>query len=114
MSFTYDLETDLGELRLTIADTNSSAYAFEDAELQLFLRKGGSVGSAAILAVTSLLADAARRQRAFQLPGISYDDKGRVDALRGLLAELKEAAPVSVTSVLPRRHPMDRDFEEVS
>ena len=33
----------------------------------------------------SLLVDAARRERAFKLPGLDYDDKGRVAGIKAAL-----------------------------
>lgn len=39
MSFTYDLSTDVGKLRLEISDTDSVYYVFSDEELSYFLTK---------------------------------------------------------------------------
>jgi len=50
MSFTYDLDTDIGKVRLIIQDHNSLDYHFEDAELQVFLTAEGSVNLAAAAA----------------------------------------------------------------
>lgn len=93
MSFTYTLSTNLGKIRLKLADTGGVApggtatggFAFEDEELQIFLDEGGTVDKAVGLAARSLLADAARRERAFKLPGLEYDDTGRVAALKELI-----------------------------
>lgn len=104
MAFTYDLSTDAGKVRLRIADTNSAAYAFEDAEIAYFLTDGGTVIGAARLALQTLLTDAARRERAFKLPGLDYDDKGRVVALQQALANLGGSLPtvdIIMTATLP-------------
>lgn len=82
MAFTYVVSTDRGKVRLKVGDTNSAAYAFEDDEIDAFLTEGGSVNEAAKLAIMSLLVSQARRERAFSLPGTTYDDKGRVAALK--------------------------------
>jgi hypothetical protein len=37
MSFTYDVTTSRGKVRLLITDTDSSDYVFEDAEIDAFL-----------------------------------------------------------------------------
>ena len=37
MSFTYDITTNVGKLRLIISDNNSDSYIFEDDELDFFL-----------------------------------------------------------------------------
>lgn len=42
MSFTYDLATPSGQVRLLIADTDSTAYIFSDAEVQASLDMTGS------------------------------------------------------------------------
>lgn len=42
MSFTYDLDTNIGKLRLEIPDTDASNYVFEDDELEYFLNKASS------------------------------------------------------------------------
>jgi hypothetical protein len=55
MSFSYDLSTSIGVLRLRIPDDNSLSYTFEDAELQSFLTQaGGSISIALLYAWTSL------------------------------------------------------------
>ena len=53
MSFTYDLTTDIGKIRLTISDKNAADYYFEDAELQSFLDTEGSVNLASAAALES-------------------------------------------------------------
>lgn len=93
MAFTYVLTTDTGKARLKLADTGgvapggtaTSGYAFEDEEIAYFLEEAGSVDGAVGLAARSLLVDAARRQRFFVLPGMTYDDRGRVSALKMLV-----------------------------
>jgi len=93
MSFTYVLSTSIGKARLKLADTGGVApgttatggYAFEDEEWTEFLTEGGTVDKAVGLAARSLLADAARRERAYKLPDFEYDDKGKVAALKELI-----------------------------
>lgn len=104
MSFTYDLGTDAGKVRLRIADTNSTAYAFEDTEIAYFLTEAGTVIGACRLALQTLLTDAARRERAFKLPGLDYDDKGRVTAIQVALANLGGTMPtvdITMTAIAP-------------
>lgn len=112
MAFTYSLSTDVGKVRLKVADTNSAAYAFEDAEIQAFLDEGGTVTKAAILAIQTLIMDAARRQRAFSLPGMTYSDVGRVAALQQALKNLGGDLPTAST-ITPAVLPMDEAYEEV-
>lgn len=93
MAFTYVLSTNIGKVRLKLADTGgvspggvaTSGYAFDDDEITQFLSEGGTVNEAVTLGIQSLIADAARRQRAYSLPGMTYDDKGKVASLYQLL-----------------------------
>ena len=40
MTFTYNLNTDIGKLRFELQDVNENDYEFEDAELQYCISKG--------------------------------------------------------------------------
>lgn len=113
MAFTYDLSTDAGKVRLRIADTSSTAYAFEDAEIAYFLTEAGSVLGACRLAIQTLLTDAARRERAFSLPGVDYDDKGRVAALQQALKNLGGDLPTCEV-LAPATLPFDTAYVETS
>ncbi|MEL6347728.1 MAG: hypothetical protein AAFV53_31775 [Myxococcota bacterium] len=88
MSFSYDLATTIGQIRLHIADTDSAAYAFEDAELTYLYSLEGTVKDAAILALKILLTDTARRARRFSLNGLNIDDTAQVQALKTALEML--------------------------
>jgi len=61
VTFTYDLTTDIGKLRLAIQDTDSADYEFTDEELQVFIDAGGSYQAGAILAVDGLIAKYAKK-----------------------------------------------------
>lgn len=102
MAFTYDLGANRGKVRLKLSDTNSAAYGFEDAEIDAFLSEGGSVTAAVILGLRVLLVDAARRQKAFSLPGMTYSDAGRVEGIKAALklygGELPDITVVSVAT----------------
>jgi hypothetical protein len=94
VAFTYNLSTDIGRMRLELADTGgvgpgetaaAGTFGFHDAELQYFLDQAGSVASAITLALLQLLTDGARRERAYTVSGTNYDDRGRVAALERAL-----------------------------
>lgn len=53
MSFTYDLDTNIGKIRLIIQDNDAADYHFEDAELTAFYGFEGSVNLAAAAAFES-------------------------------------------------------------
>lgn len=108
MSFTYDLSTDTGLLRLEIQDTHQEQAGFSDEELAVFLAREGSVGLAAIAALDVLIIDAARRQRMFNISGAMYDDRGRVSALREARALLSQRYPRTFSVAWTGRIPSDR------
>jgi hypothetical protein len=119
VAFTYLLSTEIGEVRLGLADTGgvapgsvaTSGYAFEDAEITYFLSKAGSVDGAIGLGAKTLLADSARRQRFFVLPGMTYDDRGRVSALKQLV-EMYGAEMPTVAVRMPAPTAFDSGFTD--
>lgn len=57
MSYTYDLSSPVGLVRLYTGDTNDAGFVFSDAEMRDFLtRAGGSPHRAAALALTAIAA----------------------------------------------------------
>lgn len=46
MAFTYDITTSRGRVRLNLADTDATAYVFEDAEIDQLLSSDGGVDNA--------------------------------------------------------------------
>jgi len=110
VSFTYAIATDRGRVRLLIADTSGSAYAFEDDEIDYFLTAEGTVVRAAYLAVRTLLADKARRVKRAEVGGIPYDDTAQIAALQALLASLATTSTAdlpTVNTIAPATLPMD-------
>lgn len=117
MAFTYDVTTARGKVRLTIADTSATAYAFEDAEIDYFLTEADDeIAGASYLAVLSLLSSKARRVKAATVGDTSYDDRAQVEALQALadrLADTSGQAMRTVTSMGPETLPMDTAYVEV-
>ena len=111
MAFTYDLGTDRGKIRLKLSDTNSAAYGFEDAEIDAFLTEGGSVDKAVVLGLRVLLVDAARRAKAFYLPGTTYSDAGRIAGIQAALKMYGGDLP-TVTVISPQIQPYDSGYVE--
>lgn len=111
MSFTYTLSTDIGRVRLKIADTVSTAYAFEDDEITQFLTDGSTVLGAAKLAMMALLASRALRIKRFSVGGQSYDDTAQVAAISAWL-KMNGADLPSVASVQPATPAYDAGFTE--
>lgn len=113
MAFTYDLSTTAGQVRLTIGDTDSAAYAFEDTEIAYFVTQGGTVAAASRLAVQTLMASKATRIKRFSMPGMSYDDTAQMTALRELWLSLG-GGMATATVHLPSAHPFDEAFDRTA
>jgi hypothetical protein len=111
MAFTYDLANSVGQLRLAISDTNAAAYGFEDAELTYLLGQGGSHNAAVVLALRTLLVDAARRTKAFSVPGLTYNDGARVEGLKASLKMYGGDLPTA-TVIMPATQPYDSGYVE--
>ncbi len=60
MADTYDLTTDIGKVRLKIADTNTASFIFTDAEIQVFIDESGDLHNAAAMALYANAADSGR------------------------------------------------------
>lgn len=111
MSFTYDLTTSRGMVRLQVSDTNSAAYAFEDAEIDYFLSKGGSVNGGTVEALRVLYIDASKRAKAFSLPGVSYNDTSRLAGIKEALKMYGGEMP-TISTLRVTRLPMDTGHYE--
>lgn len=68
MTATYDLETNVGKLRLLLQDTDTDDVIFQDEELQVFLSQKGNdlylAASTVMLALANDKARLAKRKRA--------------------------------------------------
>lgn len=115
MAFTYDLATDRGKVRLRLGDTSSTAYVFEDAEIDYFLTSGGSVSGAVGEALRTLLASKAYRVKYANIQGVVVNDTQQIAALQAALTALGPDGYPRVSSVLPDLIPSDQGYvEEVS
>jgi len=61
MTKTYDLDTNVGKVRLAIQDTDVTDAEFSDEELEVLISTGGSWQQGALLAVDALIAKYAKR-----------------------------------------------------
>jgi hypothetical protein len=111
MAFTYDVATSRGKVRLKLSDTNSAAYGFEDAEIDEFLSEAGTVDGAVVLGLRVLLVDSARRTAMFNLPGMYYNDAGRVTALEKALKMYGGDLPTA-SVITPAALPFDSGYVE--
>lgn len=109
MSFTYDLATSIGQVRLNLSDTDAAAYAFEDAEITYLITTYGTTDAATGRALRILLTDRARRSKRFSLPGMSYDDTAALAEIRALVSMYGGDMPV-VGVIMPAAIGSDRAF----
>lgn len=110
MSFSYDLATTAGQVRLRLGDTDSAAYVFEDAEIDYFASEGGTVNGALALALRTLLVSRAHRVKRATVHGLSIDDTAQIAAIREALAQLGSGSAPTVQIVGPTLQPYDRDY----
>ncbi len=98
MAFTYDLETDAGQVRLLIPDNDSDNQIFSDAEIAAFLAMPGVVGltgatyRAAAAAVRTIARSEALRQKVMKTRGVETDGAKLAAELRQQAKELIEMA----------------------
>lgn len=115
MSFTYNLATDVGRLRLRLGDTNSEIYVFEDAELTEFLTTGTDLAGGVREAIQTLMVSKAHRIKRATSMGLTIDDTEQVKELRAILAGLGGTVTLPTVSVtFPARLPSDQGYNELT
>jgi len=102
MSYSYDLSTDIGKIRLIISDKTDTDYHFEDAELQSFLDTEGSVNLASAAALESWAAAYALNADSEHIGDYSYAQK-ITDKMLTLAKRLREN--ISATPALDWAEP---------
>lgn len=75
MTFTYDLTTDIGKVRLLIGDKNIAAPVFTDEELSSFLTSEGSVNLAAAIALEAWAAGYGANADSERIGDYSYSQR---------------------------------------
>ena len=97
MSFTYDPSTLTGKVRLLIPDTtekdsnDTSVYAFEDAEIQIFLDLYDSNPFyAAARGLETIALNQARRIKFFEAQGVKVDGTALLKVIEGSVGRLRE------------------------
>tara|TARA_R110002124_G_scaffold53832_1_gene153969 strand:+ start:659 stop:1006 length:348 start_codon:yes stop_codon:yes gene_type:complete len=111
MAFTYDITTDRGKVRLKLADTDSSAYVFEDDEIDYFLSSASTVDDGVVIGLHVLLADRARRAKSFSIQGLSLNDTAQIAAIQTLI-EIYGGDEPTLAAVMPALMPSDAGFSE--
>ena len=93
MSFTYDITTNRGKVRLLIPDRTATQYLFEDSEVDYFLTAEGNViKKAAALGLETMAADEAYVQKVIKLMDLSTNGAATAEALLKRAALLRAQA----------------------
>src|SRR4051812_7906991 len=91
MSFTYDVTTDAGKVRLIITDTDSSLPIFEDDEIEAYLAlKGGRILLAAAQALDTIASSQALILKKIRLLDVTTDGPAVAQALRAHAKALRD------------------------
>ncbi len=99
MTFSYSLSTQIGQVRLKIADTTSTDALFTDEELQIFLTDEGTVKGAAAAAAESLWMRYAQAVD-FQTDDQRFDAGKRAERWQALAVKLRaQAGGISTVSM---------------
>lgn len=92
MPYSYDLNTDVGKVRLLIPDSQSDAFLFEDSEIEAFLALETGVKRAAALALETVASNEAMVLKVIRLLDVQTDGAKVADALLKRAARLREQA----------------------
>lgn len=91
MVFNYDVETDMGKVRLLIGDTVQATALFQDAEITAFLGlNGDDVRLAAAQGLETIAANQVMVLKVISLQGLSTDGASVARELRQQAASLRE------------------------
>ena len=89
MTWTYDPSTDLGKMRLLIADTDSSRQIMEDEDLQAFIAISGHYWPGAAMALDSIATNEVLTQKVLTIMGTSTDGAKVAKELRARAMQLR-------------------------
>jgi hypothetical protein len=93
MAFSYDLNTDVGKVRLLIMDNQSTAYLFEDGELSAFLlMEGDVVRRGAALALETMASNEAYVSKRVEILDLKTDGPAVAASLLKRAGELRAQA----------------------
>lgn len=92
MSFTYDLSTDAGKVRLLIPDNHSTSYILEDDEIDAFLALEGNVKRATAMALETIASNETLVLKAIKLLDLSTDGPKVAESLMKRAKLLREQA----------------------
>lgn len=95
MSFTYDVSTDAGKVRLIITDTDAALPLFQDDEIAAWLAlKGGSILLAAASALDTIASSEALILKKIRLLDVTTDGPAVAKALRDHAEALRKQVQI--------------------
>jgi predicted metal-dependent hydrolase len=92
MSYTYDVTTDIGLVRLRINDRVQATAVFSDEELQAFLTAENGVLRASAAALETEAATAGLNSKSISVMQLKVDTTKKIDGLLSLAAEYRRLA----------------------
>jgi hypothetical protein len=90
LTWTYAPTTDLGKMRLLVADTDSSRQIMQDEDLQGFIAIAGHYWLGAAMALDSIAANEVLTQKVLTIMGTSTDGAKVAKELRARAKQLRE------------------------
>lgn len=102
MSFSYDLSTDVGKMRLRLVDTREAGAFFSDEELTVIRNGVATVDLAVADAARILLANVGRYARSFSGPDGSVDETAAATYLQDLIDRYGGATLATPTIAVKR------------
>lgn len=90
MSWDYDPTTDIGKMRLLIADTDQSRQIMQDEDLQGFIDIAGNYWLGAAMALDSIAANEVLTQKVLTIMGTSTDGAKVAKELRARAKQLRD------------------------
>lgn len=99
MTFTYDVSTDVGKVRLLIPDNDEPNVIFQDNEIEAFISlEGNDVLLATALALETIASQQAYVLKVITILDITTDGAAVAEALMNRAAKLREQAETDVAA----------------
>ena len=103
MSFTYDLDTALGQVRFLVPDNDANAYDLQDAEIEYMLDQVGNNVKAAAVSACKWLARKYSKKANFSADGLSIQHSQRAAEFAARAKELEVELLGGISSVAIER-----------
>lgn len=98
MTFSYDLATDVGKVRLLISDVTDAQHLFEDEEIEVFITIEGAVVLAAAKALEVIAANETMVQKRIQFLDLRTDGPAEATALLAIADRFRKTYEDSIVA----------------